>query len=142
MPMGPAPLGFAYFVGVKFVGYTGAASLLRKAYPESHRGILKVGIVRTAIGLGAGLLYGGLWWLLVWSKAYSPAGPGAVTYMLGLLPVRLAEWTWLLYLFFDRSFQDRPKAAKAVAAGTLWSYCLDAIAIVAALVIPGGIWVC
>jgi hypothetical protein len=25
MPMGPAPLGFAYFVGVKFAGYTGAA---------------------------------------------------------------------------------------------------------------------
>jgi hypothetical protein len=23
--MGPAPLGFSYFVGVKFAGYTGAA---------------------------------------------------------------------------------------------------------------------
>jgi hypothetical protein len=49
---------------------------------------------------------------------------------------------WLLHLFFDRRLKNRPKAIKAALGGTVWSYCLDAAGIAAAMVIPGGIWVC
>jgi hypothetical protein len=38
MPMGPGPLGFVYFVGVKLAGYTVAGSLLKKAYGTGTRG--------------------------------------------------------------------------------------------------------
>ncbi len=138
--MGPAPLGFAYFVGVKLVGYTAAAFALRRIYPDSKVAVAKVGAARTAIGLGAGLAYGGLW-ILLSSKVFRTQDP-STAYLLGLLPVRIAEWLLLLHLFFDRNLKDRQKAIKSAVAGSIWSYCLDAIGIGAALVIPGGIWVC
>ena len=141
MPMGPAPLGFAYFVGVKFVGYTAAACAIRRTYPEFKGSVLKVGAARTAIGIGAGAAYGALWFL-IGSKAAKIADPNIILYFVGLLPVRIAEWMWLVHLFFDRGLKDRAKAFKDAAAGTVWSYCLDAIGMAAALVIPGGIWVC
>ncbi len=140
MPMGPAPLGFAYFVGVKLVGYTAAAFVLRRIYPDSKVAVAKVGAARTAIGIGAGLAYGGLW---IYLLAHVIHGNGSESlYFLGLSPVRIAEWLWLLHLFFDRGLRNRPKVYKAAVGGTVWSYCLDAAGIAAALVIPGGIWVC
>lgn len=63
-------------------------------------------------------------------------------YLAGLLPVRLAEWLLLLHLFFDRNLKKRAKDIKSVLAGAAWSYCLDAVGVGAALVIPGGIWFC
>ena len=138
MPMGPAPLGFAYFVGVKFAGYTAAALVIRKFYPPIKSGAVRVGMARTAIGIGAGFLYGLLWY----SLDKSASGPDLWVYFLGLLPLRIAEWMWLVYLFFDRSWIDAQRAFRVAAAGTGWSYCLDAIGIAAALVVPGGIWVC
>ena len=140
MPMGPAPLGFAYFVGVKFVGYTAAAYALRKVYPDAPASLAMVGGTRTVIGIGAGLAYGALW-ILLSSRVFRTEDP-TVPYLLGLLPVRIGEWLWLLHLFFDRGLKNRSKAFKGAAAGAGWSYCLDAIGIGSALVIPGGIWVC
>ena len=135
MPMGPAPLGFAYFVGVKFAGYTAAAWGLRKLYPDYKGGIVKVGAARTGIGMAAGLAYGALW-LFLGTKESTPL------YLIALIPIRIAEWLLLLHLFFDERLKDRGRAIKGSVAGTAWSYCLDAIGIGAALVIPGGIWVC
>ena len=140
MPMGPAPLGFAYFVAVKLVGYTAAGYALRRVYPDSKTAVAKVGAARTAIGIGAGLAYGALWIYIpprVIHGNYSD-----YLYLPGLFPVRLAEWLWLLHLFFDKGLGNRSKAIKAAIGGTIWSYCLDAAGIAAALVIPGGIWVC
>ncbi len=141
MPMGPAPLGFAYFVGVKFVGYTSAALVIRKVYPEFKGRILRVGLTRTAIGIGAGAAYGALWFFLS-KSAFRTADPNPWLYFGGLLPVRIAEWMWLVHLFFDRGLFDPQKAFRVGVGGTVWSYCLDAIGIAAAFVIPGGIWVC
>jgi hypothetical protein len=61
MPMGPGPLGFVYFVGVKLAGYTVAGSLLKKVHGSGTPGLLNVGVTGTVISLGAGLAYGGLW---------------------------------------------------------------------------------
>jgi len=140
MPMGPAPLGFAYFVGIKFAGYTAAAYALKRAYSKPGAGIWKVGAARTAIGIGAGLVYGGLWFAALTKLVdyrYSE-----YVYFAGLFPVRILEWCLVLHLFFDRALTDRQKAFRVSAGATIWSYCLDAIGIGAALVIPGGIWVC
>jgi hypothetical protein len=133
-------MGFAYFVGIKFAGYTAAALAIRKFYPDFKGKIAKVGGVRTAIGIGAGLAYGGIWWAGT-SLSHSQ-DPSMFLYFLGLLPVRIAEWMWLMYLFFDRGWIDPQKAFKVIAGGAAWSYFLDAIGVAAALVIPGGIWVC
>ena len=149
MPMGPEPLGFAYFVGVKLGGYTAAAYALRKVYPNTQAGAVKAGVARTAIGIGAGLAYGALWFLLA-TKVLHTDDPGhgeqsmlaEYAYLTGLLPVRLAEWLLLLHLFFDRHLKNRATSLKCAVAGSIWSYCLDAIGIGAALVIPGGVWVC
>ncbi len=140
MPMGPAPLGFAYFVGIKFVGYTAAAYVLKRVYPDSPASLAKVGGTRTAIGVGAGLIYGGLWFAALTHLIdyhYSE-----YVYFAGLFPVRILEWGLLLHLFFDRGLTDLQKTFRVSAGATVWSYCLDAIGIGAALVIPGGIWVC
>jgi hypothetical protein len=139
MPGGPSPLGFAYFIGVKFVGYTIAALALKKSYANSTAGTLKVGATRTAIGVGAGLAYGGLWFL---SDRASGGNYQDIAYMAGLVPIRLAEWSWLVHLFFDARLEHKNKVIGAVVGGTIWSYCLDAIGIAAAFVIPGGFWVC
>ena len=149
MPMGPSPLGFVYFISIKFVGYTAAAYVLKKAFTESPAAIASVGAARTGIGVGTGLLYGGLWFFLA-TKVFHTDDPGhgvqaaiaSYGYLAGLLPVRIGEWLLLLHLFFDRNLKNRAKDVKTAFAGAAWSYCLDAIGIGAALVIPGGIWVC
>jgi hypothetical protein len=142
MPAGPSALGFAYFVGVKFAGYTAAAYALRRAYPESKSGLVKVGVVRTAIGIAAGVAYGGLWFLVTRHYQGSESGILMYSYFAGLFPIRICEWLLLLHLYFDSRLRIRDKAVKAAVGGTIWSYCLDAIGVGAALVIPGGIWVC
>jgi hypothetical protein len=142
MPMGPGPIAFAAFVGVKFVGYTAAAYALRRAYPESKSSIAKVGAVRTTIGIVAGVAYGGLW-ILGTSHYHGPQSSFLeYSYFAGLFPIRICEWFLLLHLYFDSRLRIRYKAVKTAVAGTIWSYCLDAIGVGAALVIPGGFWVC
>jgi hypothetical protein len=59
-----------------------------------------------------------------------------------LLPVRLAEWILLIWLFLDRGLLQRGRMWKYAVFGTICSYALDAIGVGAALVLPGGFWVC
>src|ERR1700682_4114663 len=101
MPMGPSLVGLAYFTGVKFAGYTGYAYFLRHrlfddANDEAGR-TLKIGGARTGIGLAVGVAYGTL---AMTTGIFDHGDFTNVTYMLGLLPVRLAEWWLLLWLFF------------------------------------------
>ncbi len=141
MPMGPAPLGFAYFVGIKFIGYSGAAVLLKKVYVASSHNPMKVGAIRTAIGIGAGLAYGMIW--MLYSQSHTQRSDTVLyLYFAGLFPVRIVEWLFLIHLYFDHRLTNKDKAVGAAIGGTIWSYCLDAIGVGAALVIPGGIWVC
>ena len=142
MPMGPGPLGFVYFVGVKLAGYTAAGSLLKRVYGTGNPGLLKVGVTRTVIGLVAGLAYGGVWILAMLKSQPSNSYLPEFFYFAGLFPIRIAEWLFLIYLYFDRRFADKPKALKAAIGGTIWSNCLDAVGIGATFVIPGGLWVC
>ena len=75
---------------MKLVGYSAAVWVLRKAYPESTQGFVRVGTVRTAIGVGAGALYGMAWWAVAnyWTHTIDPS---MVLYFLGLIPVRIIE---------------------------------------------------
>ena len=144
MPMGPSLVGLAYFTGVKLVGYTGYAYFLRNklfddsANDEAGR-TLKIGGARTGIGLAVGVAYGGL---VMTTGILERTDALSLYFMLGLLPVRFAEWWSLLWLFFRDKIGDRRKTAWGIGLGTVVSYLLDAIGIGAALVLPGGVWVC
>ena len=142
MPAGPGPIGFAAFTGVKFLGYSVAASVLTNAF-QSSRNVWFVGLARTGIGLVAGTLFGGTWILL--SMRFDNNWPDwlAATVFFGLLiPIRLAEWSLLIHLFFDRGLVERTRDFKLATAGSLWSFVLDAVGIFSAFVVPGGFWVC
>ncbi len=145
MPGGPTEVGFAVFAAVKLAGYVGAARALKWGYPASRHGVLKVGAARTAIGVVAGLTYGALWiWVL--EKALIP-GVSEMTmlsiyYFALLLPLRVAEWAFTIWLFFDRHFQDKRKLMKWITLGIACSYLLDAVGLFSAFVVPGGFWIC
>ncbi|PYU33339.1 MAG: hypothetical protein DMG28_08440 [Acidobacteria bacterium] len=139
MPMGPGPIGFATFVAVKWAGYTGTAYALRLAYAAPSASVLKVGSTRTAVGIGAGLAYGALW---LSGLPKMGAHLADVYYFVFLLPVRMAEWSFVLWLFFDRKLADHWRLLRFATYGSGWSYVLDAVAVGTALVVPGGVWVC
>ncbi len=145
MPFGPAPLGFAYFAGVKFIGYTGAAWALARSYEAKDTNILKVGLARTALGLAAGAAYGGSFiWLAKYVRVLGAQSGdvSTVLYFGGLIPVRLAEWSFIIWYFFQRGKPNPGPLLGKSSIGVVWSFVLDAIGIFAAFVIPGGVWIC
>jgi hypothetical protein len=144
MPMGPSPSGFLYFAGVKFLGYSGYAHFLRsKLFDDNASGgmsrTFEIGGARTAIGIAAGLTYGGL---SMTTGLFGHGDMASLAYLLGLLPVRVGEWWLLLWFFFRNKTRDRLKTSQGIGGGILVSYALDAIGIAAAFVLPGGFWVC
>lgn len=134
MPMGGGSAGFAAFVVVKFAGYTAAGHYLAKAY-DSPTPSWKTGAVRTAIGVAVGMTY-----FTVWNHVRLPYS--SYLWFIGLIPVRFAEWGLLLRLSFDKSMLRSARSWKYSLYGTLWSFALDAIGVVAAFVVPGGVWIC
>lgn len=140
----PTPAGFVYFAGVKAAGYTAASVVLKRGYQAIapvKTSVVTVGLARTGIGVVAGLIYGGMW-IFAANLMRNPSDNLPIYYYILLLPVRLAEWTFLIWIFFDRTLHDRARMWKYVAFGTICSYILDAIGVGAALVLPGGFWVC
>lgn len=140
----PTGIGFAAFAGVKAVGYTAAAAVFKhgyKALAPVKANVMTIGLARTGIGLLAGLIYGGLW-LLAANQLRNPSDNLPIYYYIFLFPVRLVEWTFLIWIFFDPGLHDRVRMWKYITFGTICSYVLDAIGVGAAFVIPGGFWVC
>jgi hypothetical protein len=142
MPAGVGPAGFAYFAAIKVAGYSAASIFLKNGYGLRNSPkppVWCVGLTRTGIGLAAGAVYGALW-IYGLSKLLPNTYPAF--FYLFLLPVRLAEWSFLIWIFFDRGLLDRDRMWKYAGFGTLCSYGLDAIAVGAAVVLPGGLWIC
>jgi hypothetical protein len=80
--------------------------------------------------------------LAVKTRLFGAEGTAFILFFLGLLPVRVGEWLLLLRLAFGQCSRHKAIAARAVGYGILVSYALDAIGIMAAFVLPGGMWVC
>lgn len=136
-------MGFTYFAAVKAAGYTAISVAIKKGYgllgmPKPS--VWAVGLTRTAIGIGVGAIYGGISIYLI--NKYQRAEDFQPLFYAGLLPVRFAEWTLLIWIFFDRALQNRAKWWIYAGLGVLTSYALDAIGVGAAFVLPGGFWVC
>ena len=141
MPMGPTPLAFGYYTGIKAIGYTAAAIGLNRIYENNRASSIKVGLVRTGIGVGVGVSYG-IAWFFIADKLHINGDAASIAFMTPLFPIRLVEWGLLIKIFYDGQLSNRSRLWKCSIAGTVWSYCLDAIGIAAAWVLPGGIWVC
>jgi hypothetical protein len=135
-------LGYATFCAIKLVGYSAAGWVLSRAYKRPDRNPIIVGVVRTLIGMAAGAAYA--WLAFSIGASYRgtalPDYAGWV-YMAGLLPIRIAEWWLLIWLFYDRRFEQPAKGWKMVALGTVWSYVLDLPAAVG-FIATAGFWVC
>jgi hypothetical protein len=138
----PGAVGFFAFLAVKAAGYTAMAYVLKRGYglrESPTPNVWAVGLARTGIGIVAGLTYGGIWAVLL--NKLIIESPERWFYSL-LLPVRVVEWSLLIWLFFDRGLHDRSRLWKYVGLGILCSYVLDVIGVALVFVIPGGIWVC
>jgi hypothetical protein len=127
---------------VKFLGYTAYSHFLRnKVFDDAKNGgparTFKIGGTRTLIGLACGLVVG----TLASSVQFYDRDSATRIYLLGLLPIGIAEWWLLLWLFFRARLSGR-NVTRGITLGIVVSYLLDAIGILAALVIPGGNWVC
>ncbi len=140
MPMGPEPIGFAAFTAVKLIGYTAGAVYLRKKYENYKHGSWKIGAVRTLVGVVVGVSYGLLFMVAAESDLFTNSL--AIAFPVLLVPVRMGEWSFVLWLFLERGNVVPMRMWKFAWLGTLWSFILDAIGIGTALVVPGGIWVC
>ena len=131
-------VGFAAFTAVKWIGYTGAAAALRRAYPDARVSLLASGAVRTGIGLAFGSPFG---LLAVVTAEQAHTGAGLPAFYIRLAGVRLLEWWILRWLFYDRPLREKARGWKCAVGGTVWSYVLDVPALFG-LVTTGGLWVC
>ena len=135
-------LGYIGFCAVKFAGYSVAAWAISESYKRPDRNPWIVGGARTLIGMATGAAYFGL--VFVLSKSFVGVAQGNLAfflYMAGLLPLRIAEWWFLLWLFYDRKLEQPAKGWRIVYVGTVWSYVLDLPATLGLLAV-GGVWVC
>jgi hypothetical protein len=134
-------LGYATFSAIKFAGYTAAAQFLSNSYNREDLSAWKVGGVRTLIGMAAGAACFGLW--LAFERAAHPGmfQNSPYLYLAGLLPIRIAEWWLLVWLFYDRELCEPAKDWRMVGLGTVWSYILDAPAM-AGFITTAGVWIC
>jgi hypothetical protein len=151
MAAGPDFLGFVYFAAAKFAGYTlycrwGIGPQVEYEAtradidPPPLPNVWKSGGLRTLIGLAMGAVVGlGFWSIPYFAKHDAIAEP---IFFGGLVPVRIFEW-WLLLALLYKAFPIRTsKRATLIAVGILVSFALDAIGILAAFILPGGVWVC
>jgi len=161
MPAGPAPGGFAYFAIAKFIRYTAfcrwmiepraIASVPVCDYSSTHfadstafadpPSAFQAGAARTVIGVLVGSVVG----LSIFSGLLDRLPSNQTTTLIFfalLVPIRILEWRFLLWWMY-REFPFSPGTrGRLVTLGILTSFALDAIGILAALVIPGGIWIC
>lgn len=146
MPFGPEPLGFAYFAGVKLVGYSAYAALLNRSKSLSQAACKipnawKAGLVRTGIGVAVGTVVGLGFWKLLPSHGWFYEHGGSL-FMWGLVPIRVLEWYFFLWLLYRQCNISLGRSAIIIALGIVVSFLLDALGFFTMLIAPGGAWVC
>ena len=124
-------VGAVAFSAIKLFGYTFAAHRISLHYGRLDLNHWKVGSIRTLIGMGFGMLY----------FALASVGFPSLIILLGLIPIRVVEWTILLRIFYDERLGDRSKLRDVTILGTIWSFLLDVPALMGAFTVA-GFWVC
>lgn len=116
------------------------SSLSEESPPASEiPSSIKAGIIRTLIGVGVGAILGLGFWSIPKLANFDFATP---VFFALLVPVRVGEWALLLWwVYRTRPFAD-PGMMRLITFGILVSFALDLLGIIAAWVLPGGMWVC
>jgi ABC-type sugar transport system permease subunit len=148
MPAGPSELGFFYFAAVKFVGYTGYCKLAIDSWIKRHAETATAapspwtaGGVRTLIGIAVGVAVGGGFWALAAHSAWGESVYATVAFFTLLIPIRVVEWR-LMWRWMYKPAESATDYGWVIAGGVVTSFVLDGLGILAALVVPGGSWVC
>ena len=140
-------MGFVYFAAAKFGGYSAFCRYIigpncaEIAAKETRiPSAWMAGGVRTGIGLLLGTIVGlGFWKIPYFSHRDAFDTPA---FFLVLIPVRIAEWAILLrWIYRDFPF-GRGQSATIISIGIVTSFALDGLGVLAAWVLPGGLWVC
>jgi hypothetical protein len=92
-------------------------------------------VARTGLGIVVGVSFATL--ILKFG-----IGSSDFPFYVALLPIRFVEWAVIIWLFFRNSRESELRLTLYSLLGSLWSYLLDVPAIVAAFVVPGGMWIC
>ena len=100
MPAGPMPLGFVYFAGIKWLGYTAVGYRLRKRFPASTVHPVVFGTARTVLGIVVGTVFA---LALDWAGVPN----SEVAFYFALVPIRFGEWSLTLWFFFARAGLDK-----------------------------------
>jgi hypothetical protein len=161
MPAVGTAVGFAYFAVAKFLGYTafcrwiieprllgsvataGQPSTLFPSETSAPKlpSAFKAGAARTVIGVAAGALAG----LSFFSGIPGLEKHGELTTVIFfalLVPIRIGEW-WFLFWWIYREFPvSNNIRGRLITYGIFVSFALDAVGILAAFVLPGGVWIC
>lgn len=144
MAIGPAPFGFLYFTGVKFLGYTTYSNVLNHAISRRVRnlpGIWKSGLIRTGIGVGVGIVVGIGFFAIAHLIPLVDRNAISLFFVL-LVPIRIGEWWYFLWLRYRNCGLRGNRKAIAIILGIATSFLLDFMGVILMLVAPGGAWVC
>jgi hypothetical protein len=128
MPMIPSPIGVVPFLAIKVAGYAGVGAFLRRRAVEgvpvrgatdgAFPGALKIGVIRTIVGIMGGVAYAGI-------LSGLGADVGATLLFVALAPLRMLEWATLLALLFGPKQRPPHFILLGSIVGTLASYVLD-----------------
>jgi hypothetical protein len=129
---GSTTVGYAAFCAVKLAGYSLSTFYFCKRHRARSWPSWLFGPARTVLGIGAGMA-------VALALARMESLP---LFLVSLLPVRIGEWLLVLWLFFGRGAIARRRWFVDAVVGTVWSYALDFIGLLAAFAVPGGFWVC
>jgi hypothetical protein len=140
VPVSPNELGFVCFAAVKLAGYTAAAWCLRRDYRKPESNIWKIGAARTALGIAVGVSYGTAYFFM--AKWFHLTQSSVWIFWVLLVPIRLGEWSLVLWGFFERGSPGPSQLLRNTVLGTIWSFFLDFFGMLAALVVPGNAWIC
>ena len=130
-------IGLAVYLPIKLVGYTYAAKLLNKNYPEK-KNIYLVGVTRTLLGVGFGFTFASL----LKEHGHHIPDESALPILIGMLILlRIIEWWLVVWGFYDRKLSTPSKDWGAVVIGIGYSFALDLPAWLFGLM-AAGVWIC
>ena len=124
-------LGYPLYAAVRYFGYTLSARVVGAILHRRDVGVWRVGLIRTGIGIVVGAVYTMMWAALASRGVFESLplgggrGGGLPYYLLGLVPIRTLEWSWLIWFCFDRQFERPGRDALCVVLGVVWSFVLD-----------------
>jgi hypothetical protein len=144
MPAGGTELGYVYFAATKLLGYSGYCRWVINPKITTVAGkapsFWKAGAWRTVIGVCVGIIVGFSFWKIPWFT--SRDNLSETLFFVFLLPVRIGEWLLLLRTTYVSYPLPGGTQGTIIAGGIVASFVLDAIGILAAFALPGGMWVC